>query len=130
MTGPGNPQWGEWLDEEAGPLVRAYALTGGRARPATEGESFEMIAIIATVSTPAYATPGLGPEHMAILELCVRPCSVAEVSAQLELPLVVVRVLLGDLLSHRFIVVRRPEEETRTVSEQLLREVLHGLEAL
>jgi hypothetical protein len=89
-----------------------------------------MIAIIATVSTPAYATPGLGPEHMTILEICVRPRSVAEVAARLGLPLVVVRVLLGDLLGHRFIVVRHPEEETRTVSEQLLREVLHGLEAL
>lgn len=130
MIGRDDHESTEWLDEEAGPLVRAYALTRGRARPATQGEDFEMIAIIATVSTPAYATPGLGPEHMSILELCVRPRSVAEISAQLGLPLVVVRVLLGDLLTHRFIVVRRPQQEHQTVTEELLREVLHGLEAL
>jgi hypothetical protein len=126
MTGSGS----EWLDEEAGPLVRAYALTGGRTRPATRGEDFELIAIIATASTPAHGTAGLGPEHRAILELCVRPLSVAEVSAELHLPLVVVRVLLGDLLHHGFIAVRRPEQERHAYNEHLLREVLHGLEAL
>ncbi|HEV7930871.1 MAG TPA: DUF742 domain-containing protein [Actinomadura sp.] len=125
MTGSGS----EWLDEEAGPLVRAYALTGGRTRPGTR-EGFELIAIIATAATPAYSAPGLGPEHRAILELCVRPLSVAEVSAGLHLPLVVTRVLLGDLLDHGFIVVRRPEQERHAFNEHLLREVLHGLEAL
>src|SRR5262245_56472165 len=100
MGGPGN----EWLDDEAGPLVRSYALTGGRARPATS-EGFEMIAIVTTAARPAYATPGIGPEHQSILELCLRPQSVAEVSAKLGLPLVVVRVLLGDLLGQRLISV-------------------------
>ncbi|WP_395106483.1 DUF742 domain-containing protein [Actinomadura sp. SCN-SB] len=126
MSGPGN----EWLDEEAGPLVRSYALTRGRARPRTDGEGFEMIAIIATVATPTGASPDIGPEHLSIVDLCMRPHSVAEVSARLGLPLVVVRVLLGDLLAHRLIAVRRPQQESPTVTEHLLREVLHGLEAL
>lgn len=126
MSGPGN----EWLDEDAGPLVRSYALTRGRARPQTRGEQFEMIAIIATVARPAASTPEIGPEHLSIVDLCVRPHSVAEVSARLGLPLVVVRVLLGDLLAHRLIAVRRPQQEGPTVTEHLLREVLHGLQAL
>jgi hypothetical protein len=126
MSGPGN----EWLDEDAGPLVRSYALTRGRARPRTRGEGFEMIAIIATVATPAGASPDIGPEHLSIIDLCMRPHSVAEVSARLGLPLVVVRVLLGDLLAHQLIAVRRPQQESPTVTEHLLREVLHGLEAL
>src|SRR4051794_9104532 len=125
MTGPGN----EWFDDEAGPLVRPYALTRGRTKPATR-EGFEMIAIIATAGTAPFASPSVWPEHLAILELCVRPLSVAEISAQLHLPLVVIRVLLGDLLDNGLIVVRRPVQEDRPFSEHLLREVLHGLEAL
>ncbi|MFG2006336.1 DUF742 domain-containing protein [Spirillospora sp. NPDC048911] len=130
MTGPGN----EWFDEEAGPLVRSYALTRGRARPVTR-EGFEMMAVVETRGRPAYGQQGIGPEHLAILELCVRPLPVAEISGHMHLPLVVVRVLLGDLLDQGLIGVLRPRrEETAvndgTVSEQLLREVLHGLEAL
>ncbi|MBC6459602.1 DUF742 domain-containing protein [Actinomadura sp. HBU206391] len=125
MTGPGS----EWLDDEAGPLVRSYALTRGRTKPATR-EGFEMIAIIATAGTAPFASPNVWPEHLAILELCVRPLSVAEISAKLQLPLVVTRVLLGDLLDNELIVVRRPVREDRPINEHLLREVLHGLEAL
>jgi hypothetical protein len=125
MTDPGS----EWLDEEAGPLVRSYALTRGRTRPTTR-EGFELIAIIATVATPTSPSPSIWPEHLTILELCARPLSVAEISAQLRLPLVVVRVLLDDLLDHGFIVVRHPEQESQPLNEHLLREVLHGLEAL
>jgi hypothetical protein len=125
MTGSGS----EWLDEEAGPLVRSYALTRGRTRVAT-GQRFELIAIIVTVATPVSVLPSIWPEHLAILELCVRPLSVAEISANLRLPLIVARVLLDDLLDHGFIVVRHPEQESRPFNENLLREVLHGLEAL
>jgi hypothetical protein len=118
----------EWLDEEAGPVVRPYALTRGRTRPTREG--FDLIAIIASAATSSFAPPGAGPEHLAILELCVRPLSVAEVSAKLRLPLGVVRVLLDDLLDHGLIVVRRPAATNQTPNEQVLKEVLHGLKAL
>src|SRR5262245_5685038 len=118
----------EWLDEEAGPVVRPYALTRGRTRPTREG--FDLIAIIASAATSSFAPPGAGPEHLAILELCVRPLSVAEISAKLRLPLGVVRVLLGDLLDHGLIVVRKPAVTNRTPDEHVLKEVLHGLKAL
>jgi hypothetical protein len=118
----------EWLDEEAGPVVRPYALTRGRTRPTREG--FDLIAIIAAAATSSFAPPGAGPEHLAILELCVRPHSVAEISANLRLPLGVVRVLLGDLLDHELIVVRKPASTNQTPNEHVLKEVLHGLKAL
>ncbi|WP_433333307.1 DUF742 domain-containing protein [Spirillospora sp. CA-294931] len=126
MSRPGN----EWLDEDAGPVVRSYALTRGRARPSTRGEELEMIAIIAAVPTAPELMPELGPEHLAILELCGRPQSVAEIAGRLGLPLVVVRVLLGDLLGHGLVTVRRPGAGSGHVNQGLLREVLHGLEAL
>jgi hypothetical protein len=119
----------EWLDEEAGPVVRPYALTRGRTRPQTR-EGFDLIAIIAAAATSSFAPPGAGPEHLAILELCVRPHSVAEISAKSRLPLGVVRVLLGDLLDHGLIVVRKPAATNQTPNEHVLKEVLHGLKAL
>lgn len=126
MTGPGN----QWLDDEAGPIVRSYALTRGRARPET-GETFDMITIVSTAAQPRSGLPGIGPEHLDILEMCLQPQPVAEIAARLQLPLVVVRVLLGDLLHHRLITATRPQPESSTLSkEHLLREVLHGLQAL
>ncbi|MFC4053428.1 DUF742 domain-containing protein [Actinomadura syzygii] len=125
MTGPGS----EWLDDEAGPIVRSYALTRGRARPAT-GDAFDMITIISTAARPRGGAPGIGPEHFDILEMCVQPQPVAEIAARLRLPLVVVRVLLGDLLHHRLITATRPRPESTLSKERLLREVLHGLQAL
>ncbi|NVI91524.1 DUF742 domain-containing protein [Actinomadura sp. BRA 177] len=125
MTGPGS----EWLDDEAGPIVRSYALTRGRARPAA-GEGFDMITIVSTAARPRSGSPGIGPEHLDILEMCVQPQPVAEIAARMRLPLVVVRVLLGDLLHHRLITAHRPHQESPLSQERLLREVLHGLQAL
>ncbi|QXJ21614.1 DUF742 domain-containing protein [Actinomadura graeca] len=125
MNGPGS----EWIDEDAGPIVRSYALTRGRARPST-GEPFDMITIIATSARPRSGPPGIGPEHLEILEMCLQPQPVAEIAARMGLPLVVVRVLLGDLLHHRLIAVTRPQPESTLSTEHLLREVLHGLQAL
>jgi hypothetical protein len=62
--------------------------------------------------------------------MCVRPLSVAEVSAKMKLPLGVVRVLLSDLLEYGLIAVRRPEPDNRLPNERLLKEVLNGLQAL
>jgi hypothetical protein len=118
----------EWLDDEAGPVVRPYALTRGRTRPTREG--FDLIAIIVASATASFAPPGAGPEHLAILELCIRPLSVAEVSAKMRLPLGVVRVLLGDLLDQGLIVVRKPAPTNQSPDEHVLKEVLHGLKAL
>jgi Protein of unknown function (DUF742) len=42
----------------------------------------------------------------------------------------VIRVLLGDLLDHGLIAVRRPEPDNRLPNERLLKEVLNGLQAL
>ena len=41
-----------WLDAEAGPVVRPYALTQGRTRHA--GESFDLVATV--MATPAALT--------------------------------------------------------------------------
>ena len=57
-----------WLDAEAGPVVRPYALTQGRTRHA--GESFDLVATV--MATPVALTEpgadlGLVAYEMAIL---------------------------------------------------------------
>jgi Protein of unknown function (DUF742) len=80
--------------------VRPYALTGGRTR---FGHVLLVETIVATVDLPQERRELVGglfsgmPEMRAIVELCRRMRSVAEVSAILRIPLGVVRVLLSDL---------------------------------
>src|SRR5260221_9699415 len=90
MTPPG--EW--WTDDEAGPVVRPYALTRGRTRPT--GGSLDLVAMVQTargVTQPAH----LDPEQRLVLHRCQQPTSVAELAAGLRLPIGVVGVLLGDL---------------------------------
>ncbi|WP_290859868.1 DUF742 domain-containing protein [Hamadaea sp.] len=113
-----------WLDEEAGPVVRPYAITGGRVDPA----GFDLIAhVVATVDDPAR---GQTPEQRAILAAAARPCAVVEVAAIVDLPLGVVRVLLADLHADGLIERYDPPSTPDGPTEQLLQAVIHGLRAI
>jgi uncharacterized protein DUF742 len=116
-------------EEPPGPVVRPYALTGGRTVPA-DGD-FDLIAIVRSVDDDLDAEwwPR-SPEHEAISVLCRSPHSVAEVAAELDLALGVVRVLLGDLLDHGRIRVRRPAPVAQFPNERVLKDVIDGLHAL
>lgn len=117
-----------WLDEAAGPVVRPYAMTSGRTRPSAG--NFDLIALV-MAARPVNATDvGLGPEHHAIMRLCGRPLSVAELAGNLDLPIGVVRVLLGDLLDRGLIIVRAPQPVTDLPTEDVYEAVINGLRAL
>ncbi|MFJ3789981.1 DUF742 domain-containing protein [Kitasatospora sp. NPDC090091] len=123
-----------WYDDEAGPLVRPYAVTRGRTRPS--GREFDLIALVVTDLPDPAEEPGapdlpVGPEQAAILDLCRGDgLSVAELAADLDLPLGVVRVLLGDLLAAGSIRVTRPVPPALLPDERILQEVIGGLRAL
>lgn len=71
-TGTPREQGSQWYDGEAGPLVRPYAMTGGRTRPGPTGVPFDLIALV-TLDAAAPAADddtALGPEHRALIELC------------------------------------------------------------
>lgn len=122
----------QWYDHEAGPLVRPYAVTGGRTAPGPSGARFDLIALVALdPAAPAAGDPTLGPEHRALIDLC-RPetQSVAELAAGADLPVGVVRVLLGDLLERGRVTVSRPVPPAHLPDERVLREVIAGLRAL
>ena len=120
----------KWVDRDSGPIVRPYALTGGRTEPAT-GEILDLIAIVVAARTGLRTDDlaGLSPEHRRILALCGQPATVADVASDTALPLGVVRVLLADLLLQGRLSVMRQQAGERP-SADLLEEVLHGLRAL
>ena len=120
----------KWIDRDSGPVVRPYALTGGRTEPAT-GEILDLIAIVVAARTGLRTDDlaGLSPEHRRILALCGQPATVADVASDTALPLGVVRVLLADLLLQGRLSVMRQHAGERP-SADLLEEVLHGLRAL
>lgn len=107
---------------------RLYTVTGGRSR--VGHDAFDLVTLIVSECAP---TAGTQSEHHAILELCRHPTAVVEISAELRLPVTVVRILLGDLQVTGRITARHPRV-ARSVSalpdSALLKEVLHGLRNL
>ncbi|MDX3230709.1 DUF742 domain-containing protein [Streptomyces sp. ME19-01-6] len=122
-----------WFDDAAGPVVRPYAMTRGRTRSAAEGK-LDLIAVVVADSVthvPVAADQTLSPEHIDIVELSRdSPQSVAELAAELDLPVGVVRVLIGDLLHAALVRVSRPVPPAELPDERILREVINGLRAL
>jgi len=118
----------QWLDEEAGPVVRPYALIRGRTRPS--GSTLDLIAIITAVRGVRPDPAALDPEHYSVLRLCRLPTSVADLAADLDLPLGVVRILLGDLRDLSLIAVHNPIPPARLPDAQVLQEVVDGLRRL
>jgi hypothetical protein len=90
---PGGPA-DAWYDEHAGPIVRLYAMTGGRA--GTDGHEFTVSTLISRTDEDTEGMD-LSAEQSSILRLCARPLSVAEIAAYLALPLGTVKVLIADL---------------------------------
>ncbi|QXJ20877.1 DUF742 domain-containing protein [Actinomadura graeca] len=128
---PGQPGGPDelWVDEMAGPVLRPFAVAGGRTRQAYS--DLDLIAIVLTAEVPMPAPGSLGTEDELILELCVRPRSVADLAADLALPVGVMRVLVGDLLRRGLVTVRRPAtSRSGRPDPRLLKEVIDGLRAL
>src|SRR5688500_20097493 len=87
----------DWLDQDAGPVVRPYAMTQGRVAPS--GGEFDLVAFVVAATPGSAADAGLQPEHHAIVAAAWEPISVVELASTLDLSIGVVRVLLGDLRS-------------------------------
>lgn len=118
-----------WLDREAGPVVRPYAVTKGRTVPSS-GAYIGLIDVIAAVPEPRYPLDAhVGREHRRILNLCRQPVAVVDLASDVDLPVGVVRVLLGDLDEYGAIrVVTAPRG--RVTDQRLLKDVLNALQAL
>jgi hypothetical protein len=111
------------------PLVRPYAMTGGRTRPRYQ------LAIEALVHTTAqpHQMQGQLPEHQRICNLCREIKSVAEVSALLTIPLGVARILVADLAEAGLVAIHQPGGDESAGGQPdvtLLERVLSGLRKL
>ncbi|MFD3517188.1 DUF742 domain-containing protein [Streptomyces sp. NPDC058657] len=115
--------------------VRPYSLTGGRTR-------FTRVLLVETFVAALEASPErpeltgrpagnrVAPEMQAIVELCRRMRTVAEIAALLKMPLGVVRVLLSDLADQGKIRVYGTGHGAGRPDRALLERVLNGLRRL
>ena len=110
-----------------GPVVRPYALTAGRTRPPSE---FTLISVVLACRPVTAEDAGLGTQHSQILWLCQAPQSVVDVSARLELPVGVVRVLLADLAERGLIRDRVPPSLPALPDDDTFRAVIDGIRSL
>ncbi|WP_030624240.1 DUF742 domain-containing protein [Streptomyces sclerotialus] len=131
QAGPGAGP-ARWFDDEAGPVVRPYAMTRGRTASGAVARLDLIAQVIAESRADEPVTDqSLSPEHLDIVDLTREsPLSVAELAAELDLPIGVVRVLIGDLLDAELVRVSRPVPPAELPDEGILREVINGLRAL
>ena len=111
------------LDDEAGPLVRPYLASRGRTTPTVE---LDLITLIWSTGRPP--STEVEPEHTTILHLCREPISVAEVSAHLRLPAMVIKVLLSDLVDCGAVTAHSPDPAVDPTDRTVLEALLNGLQ--
>jgi len=106
-------------------VVRPYAITGGRARP--RNDDLEVEALVSSTYQGELA-PYLSWERRTIIRFCQEVQSVAEISARMEMPLGVARVLIADMADERLVTIHRPSELIGDHPDlSLLERVLYGL---
>jgi Protein of unknown function (DUF742) len=103
-------------------------MTGGRTRPAHT--DLEIEALVSTTSQ-GERSPKLTVEQRAIAALCRDILSIAEISARLDLPLGVTRVLVGDMADEGMVMLHRPTQQASDRPDlALLERVLYGLRSI
>jgi hypothetical protein len=110
-------------------LVRPYTLTAGRTHT---GVDLPLEAPIQTLQAGQVHGWPADDARGKIIQLCVKSPSVAEISARLNLPVGVTRVLVGDLVLSGYLRVHRTltEQSTRDERHELIGRTLRGLKAL
>jgi len=124
MPSPG----ASWYDEEAGPVVRPYAMIRGRTRP--RGDRLDLIALVVATGRAPADRLALSPEHVSVLRMCRVPVTVADLASELGLPLGVVRILLDDLRESGLLRAARREPPAQLPDPAIMREVADALRRL
>jgi hypothetical protein len=121
------PSEGEWLDRDAGPVVRPYALTGGLTRPS--GQRFDLLDMVGVVRRAAQDMPVLAPEQAEVLQRCQIPAPLVDLAADLDLPVGVIRILVSDLRDRGLVTIHRAQP-FGAGDLKILQEVVDGLRRL
>lgn len=108
--------------------VRPYALTGGRTRSAHD---LPLETVVTVTPRGEASVARLALERKRITQMVSEPLSIAEISAHLQVPLGVARVLVGDLCAEGLLESHRPQLNADERPDlKLLERVLDGLQAL
>ncbi|HZC51150.1 MAG TPA: DUF742 domain-containing protein [Mycobacterium sp.] len=118
-----------WPPSREASLVRPYTLTAGRTGTKVD------LPLEAPIQALQAGLAHRWPPNDArgkIIQLCVKSLSVAEISARLDLPVGVARVLIGDLVLSEYVRVHRTltERSTRDERHELIGRTLRALRAL
>jgi hypothetical protein len=110
-------------------LVRPYTLTAGRT---DTGVDLPYEAPIRTLQAGLFQRWPANDLRGRIIQLCIKSPSVAEISARLDVPLGVVRVLVGDLVTSGYLQVQMTltDNSTQDDRRELIGRTLRGLRAL
>ena len=99
-------------DEQA---VRPFVLTGGRTRPLVDHLRIETLVL----ADRAAMTAPLIFEERAVVRLCQRAHSLAEIGAALGVPIGVARVIVADLVAAGHVSVQQTAELPISVIERM-----------
>jgi hypothetical protein len=136
VPSPGQDDWlagrfnapdGARLTDAEDFLVRPYAVTGGRTEPRYE---LEIEAMVAVAHYQERDLSVLSPECQAILGLGGGWRSVAEISAVLQMPLGVARILIADMAADGLVRIHQLDHAQGRPDIKLLERVLSGLRRL
>jgi hypothetical protein len=114
--------------EESSRLVRAYAVTRGRTH--STYDDLEVETLVSTTARGEASAALLGLEQRAIVSLCRDVLSIAEISAWLDRPLGVTKVLVSDMADQQLVIVHRSVSTAARPDLALLERVLNGLRAM
>jgi hypothetical protein len=121
-TATDDEQW--LLDGEAGPLVRPYGASKGRT------DATHHLTLLTVVVATGQAAEEWEPDQAQALELCRFPIEVAQVASLMQLPAVVTKVVLSDLIDAGAVTIRNTRLTTGLPTEKELEDVLHALHRL
>ena len=125
-AGAPNPAPSEFQHRDPDDAVRPYFLTGGRTRASVD---LQFETIVAATARGTSAARRLGFELAEILALAESPLSIAEISAMLKIPLTVVLVLVGDLVTAGHLTMSQtnlaPADDIA-----LIKRLIHGVRSL
>jgi hypothetical protein len=128
--GTGAPYQPDDAGDGTGALVRPYTRTGGRTKPGRELD-LEALVLPTANGREAWESPLLSPEHNTVLEICQRSVSVAEIAAELKVPLGVARVIIADMVDLGLVeVLKTAAADGDERDPAFLRRVLSGLQRL
>ncbi len=113
------------IEEEAPDFVRPFLVTAGRTETDVEGLQFETL-----VETQDLPADSLRYEPARIFEMCRSATGIAEISAQLGIPLATVKVVVGDLIQSGHVKIYETIDNQDDAGLALMNRIMEGVRKL